>query len=86
MNFKRRAEPASKRLGDEGIPRRIAENPKENEHHQPRPEINWRDEDAAMRLTRYRALSETEESVNNERQRHHHKRIQLEGRDRMQMQ
>ena len=39
-----------------------------------------------MRLTRNRALRETEESVNNERQRHHHQRIQLEGRERMQMQ
>ena len=74
------------KLRDEGIPRRIAEDPKENEHDQPRPEIDWRDKDAAMRLTRNRALRETEESVNNERQRHHHERIQLEGRDRMQMQ
>ena len=38
-----------------------------------------------MRLTRNRALRETEESVNNERQRQHDERIQLERRDGMQM-
>ena len=75
-----------KRLRDERIPRRIAEDPEENEQHQPRPQINWWNEDAAMRLTCNCALRETEEAVNNERQGHHHQWIQLEGRDRMQMQ
>ena len=56
----------------ERIPWCIAEDPEENEHHEPGPEINRRNEDAAMRLARNRAPGETEEAINNEWQRHHH--------------
>ena len=73
-------------LRNERIPGCVAKDPKEDQQHQPRPHVCRRDEQATIWFAGDRALRESEESVNDEGQRQHHQRVQLESSDRMQMQ
>ena len=72
-------------LGDERIPGCVAKDPEEDHQHEPGPKIDWRDEDAAIRLTGDRAFGKSQKSVDEERQSQDNQRIKLEGRNRVQM-
>ena len=73
-------------LRDEWIPGRIAKHPEAREHRNPNPEIVGRHKHAALRFSGNRAPGITQKRERDKRQRHHEKRVELESRDRMQMQ
>src|SRR6266849_1045802 len=73
-------------LRHEWIPGRIAKDPEEDYQRQPQPQVKRRNEDSPLGLPRERASGESQQTVNDERQRQHHQRIQLERSNRVQVQ
>ena len=71
--------------GHEWIPGRLAKNPEEDQEREPGPQINWRNEETPLWLARHGAARESQKAVDDKRQRQHHKRVQLERADWMQV-
>ena len=71
--------------GHERIPGRVAKDPEEDQEHKPGPKINWRNEKTPLRPPGYGTPRESQKAVDDERQRQHHERIELERGNRVQV-